>query len=129
MQISRAEVESVCTLAGIKIEKTWELMNQYWPRTYHELIIENPWWLLQTKYGLIIVGARKRVVEFSWEDAGMRGKVTADGVTSQDWFVHAYSLIDLAKYMNTWREMCETHALQSRKRLVDSVTSTILGDH
>lgn len=65
MNLTIEQVKSAFTVAGFKVINHWELMNQYWPRSYTRDVIDNPWFLVKTKFGLITIGPRKRVIEIS----------------------------------------------------------------
>jgi len=96
------EVKSLFTLAGIPILATWELMNDYWPRSavhYHKLIIESPWWLVKTPVGLIKIGWRKRVISIEWEDTPIRKIITEDSVTKNQTMVHAWEMKKVLEYL------------------------------
>lgn len=53
------ECEGIFTVAGIPFTNKWELTNQYWPRAYPDMVLNNPWWLVETPMGLIRIGWRK----------------------------------------------------------------------
>jgi hypothetical protein len=92
----------ILTLAGFTVTKMWELMNQYWPRTYLEDVVQNPWWLVRTKEissGLVMIGRRKSVFHLDWSDTAIRFIVTADDVTKSDTYVHAWTIAKAVEYM------------------------------
>ncbi len=68
-QLTEKMVEVAFTQAGFEIYKIYEAMNNYWPRVsaYHELIVNTPWFLVLTDYGVIRIGNRKRVIEVDWD--------------------------------------------------------------
>jgi len=101
--------KSLLTLAQIPILGVWELPNGYWPRAenYAKLREENPWWLIKTPYGNLVIGWRKRVIQIDWSDFKFRGKVTKDDTTSEDSFVHAWSEIKAAEYITNLKKLID----------------------
>ncbi len=107
--MKKTEVESLFHLAGIPVLRMWELPNQYFPyregeteeTTLREAVYRatRPWWLVKTAKGMIEIGPRKRVISIDWSDCGVQAEVTKDEVTKDPTMVHAYSLIDAAKYL------------------------------
>lgn len=95
----RKEFEAIFTLAGIKIEKTWLLQNNYWPNMTRYFDIATPWYLFRTPLGLIRIGWRKRVISIHWEDTPIRKEVTADNVTKDDTMVHAWNPEKAIEYL------------------------------
>lgn len=93
------EATAIFTLAGIPVLKTWELMNDYWPRAYVKEIMESPWWLVKTPLGLVKIGWRKRVISISWEDTTIRKVVTTDDVTKDSTMVHAWDTGKAIEYL------------------------------
>jgi len=100
---SRAEVESILTLAGLKPIRMWELVNGYWPNSPNYDDVRKPWWLAQTSVGLIRIGWRKRVMTIDWEATAVRFIVTDDDVTKGDTMVHAWSAAKAVEYMSNLR--------------------------
>ena len=92
-------VTSLFTLAGFKILNMWELKNKYWPDSYPDMILQNPWWLVKTEYGLIEIGPRKRVINIDWSDTSIRKVITEDDVTKSETMVHAYGLSKALEYL------------------------------
>lgn len=96
-------VESLFHLAGIEILSAHKLHNEYHthPSDAEELryAFDNPWWLLETPYGLIKIGYRRRVTEVNWERTKLRRKVTEDDVTSDTTYVHAWTEDKLLTYL------------------------------
>jgi hypothetical protein len=99
--MKKETVQSLFQLANIEVLGMWELMNQYWPRSYHELVIENPWWLVKTKAGLIEIGNRKRVMSISWEDTNIRKVLTSDDTTKSETYIHAWTDEKALEYLKT----------------------------
>ncbi len=99
MKFSEQEARSIFTLAGIEVLNVWEVANQYWPNAYVEERKESPWFLVKTKYGLIMMGWRKRVLAIDWIDTEIRKIVTEDDVTKDETMVHAYSVESAVTYL------------------------------
>ncbi len=100
---SRAEAESICTLAGLPPERMWELANGYWPLAPQYDEARRPWWLVQTAIGLIRMGWRKRVMSIEWDATPHRCVVTIDNVTKDDTMVHASSVAKAVEYLTSLR--------------------------
>jgi hypothetical protein len=66
--------EQVCTLffiCGFRPKRAHELKNEYWP-DYPDYDHERwPWWLVETEFGLIKFGWRKRVISLRWDSIGL----------------------------------------------------------
>ena len=100
--ITKEQLYGFFNLAGIPILNTWELVNQYWPRTYGTPEQPVPcWWLVKTPYGLIKMGWRKRVISIEWEDTGVPVIVTEDQVTKEPYLVHAWDIHKCLEYLAT----------------------------
>ena len=102
---TREEVTSILTLAGLRPDRMWELANSYWPLapTYDD--VRSPWWLARTSIGLIQLGWRKRVISIDWRECEVRGIVTSDDVTKENYMVHAYSASKAVEYLQRLREI------------------------
>lgn len=98
-----ATVESLFKVAGFKVDKVFELANKYWPKVpdYAELRMNQPWWLVDTNHGKIIVGPRKRVFVIDWFHTKFRGLVTEpnESVTSDRTTVHAWDSAEFMKFL------------------------------
>lgn len=97
--MERKHVEALFISAGIPVLRMYELMNQYWPPHYKDLILANPWWLVKTPLGGIEIGNRKRVASINWSDTPIRIRVTTDDVTVGEEYVHAWTTEKLNEYM------------------------------
>lgn len=97
--MKKEEVESLFTLANITILNIWELKNKYWPDAYTDMILNNPWWLVKTEFGLIEIGPRKRVINIDWSDTKIRKIITEDDVTKNEIMVHAWSMTKALEYL------------------------------
>lgn len=103
--MKKEEAAGLFTLAGITVLAMYELVNPYWPRdpNYYKTIIESPWWLIKTKYGNIQIGWRKRVICINWADSNLRKEITADDVTKNEIFVHAWSNEKALEYLTAMK--------------------------
>lgn len=93
-------VRALFLLAGIDILNIWKIENKYWPEAYVEERKNSPWWLIQTKWGMVEIGWRKRVINIDWSNTPVRIEVTADEVTKSETMVHAWTYIKAAEYLN-----------------------------
>lgn len=94
------EVTQLFGLSGFKAFSFREIENGYWPASSHydEVRKANPWWSVETSFGTVVIGWRKRVIAIDWVDLPYRGSVTSHGVTQDSDMVHAYSLVDACTY-------------------------------
>lgn len=97
--MTEEQMRSIFEMAEIKVHKCWEMMNQYWPRPYQDMIVNNPWWLVRTDLGLIVIGPRKRVINIDWSDTGIKTNVTSDNVTCSETMVHAWTKEKAVEYL------------------------------
>jgi len=102
-------VESLFELAGFEVKSIHEVINGYWPKNEHyfQMIIDNPWWLVETQYGLIKIGRRKRVWQIDYKGTRLREPVfdyNEIKVTSEDTYFHAYTSDFMLKYMIVLQE-------------------------
>lgn len=95
------DIKALFRLAEIDVLGVWEMANQYLPRhpDHFQRIVENPWWIVKTRSGLIICGPRKRVFEVNWSDTPLRFIVTCDDVTKDECSVHAWTMPKLLEYL------------------------------
>lgn len=105
-------LEEVCALfvlSGFTANEFTQIENQYWPNVdmYAALRAANPWWMVETKFGTIQLGWRKRVIAIDWSATEIRGVVTQDDVTKGVEMVHAYSYGDAVKYLTTLYNLCK----------------------
>lgn len=96
-------------LAGIEVKHADELPNNYWPRVpeYQELRDESPWWLVQTEFGAIKIGWRKRVISVDWERTSVRAVVTEDEVTKGEDHVHAWTYAKAVEYLTRFQRIAK----------------------
>lgn len=94
-ELTREQVIGLMNIAGLDVRTIKQIRNQYWidAPSY-------PWWLVLTQFGVIMIGWRKRVISIDWELAEVRHIVTEDDVTKSQTYVHAWSLMDAAKYLS-----------------------------
>lgn len=97
--MTEEKVKALFLLADIKVLKLWKLENKYWPKTYTDMIMANPWWLVKTPIGLIEIGNRKRVVNIDWSDTNIRKIITEDDVTKDVTMVHAWTDEKIIEYL------------------------------
>lgn len=102
--MTEQQMSAIFLLAGIKVQRAYEIANRYWPdtETYADLRREYPWWLVMTEAGPIVIGWRKRVISIHWEDTEVRAVVTKDDVTKGQTMVHAWSYANAVKYLTEW---------------------------
>lgn len=86
---------SLFTLSKLEVLNYWELPNGYYTKT------EDPWLLVQTVYGMIKIGWRKRVINIDWEHTECDLPITEDEVTKDRYMVHAWSYEKALHYLNT----------------------------
>lgn len=106
-ELKESEVKSIFELAGIKILKIFPILNQYHSGGSGEKQYWHPWWMVKTKYGLIEIGWRKRVISIDWEDTNIRTIVTTDDLTKKPEYVHAYSIAKAVEYLTAWNKTAE----------------------
>lgn len=99
--IDEERVRGMFVLAGIEIQSIHQLENKYWPdhADYDDIRRASPWFLVQTKYGLIELGWRKRVMVINWEDTNMDADITVDQTTKTLRMVHAWSYPKAVEYL------------------------------
>lgn len=100
-EFPEADVRALFNVVGIPILHLHELPNHYWPRTleYRVLRESSPWWLVETPYGIIKIGYRKRVLHIEWGRTKARIIVTPDNVTKDTTHVHSYDKPSTVAYM------------------------------
>lgn len=106
--MNKEETLAMFTLLGVEVLNYWELPNKYWPEAYVEERKRSPWHLIQTKYGLIEIGARKRVIQISWKATPYRVEVTQDDVTKDDTLVHAWDILKAVEYLKAFFDFAES---------------------
>jgi hypothetical protein len=102
--LSELDVRAMFQLAGIEVKRTHRLPNGYWPTCadyYAEECARSPWWLVETPYGLIRLGWRKRVLAIDWESTPCRKVLTNDEVTKEPTMIHAWSFWKAVEYLST----------------------------
>ncbi|MCD0160309.1 hypothetical protein IHN63_03210 [Deinococcus sp. 6YEL10] len=112
------QLQALMLLSGFEIREYRTTANQYWPDVpdYFEVRAANPWWVVQTQYGPLTIGRRKRVWEINWSEIGQIAPdvITQDDVTMGHFCIHAWSLVDALKYLTNLR--VELVALNARLR-------------
>ncbi len=101
--MNEQQVRALFLLAGLEVLRLHELANDYWPESYVELRKASPWWLVETPFGLIKIGWRKRVISIDWTSTPLRKIITPDDVTKSDETVHAWSYAKALEYLTSLR--------------------------
>lgn len=106
----KTEVEALFLTAGILVQHVWELTNGYWPThaDYAEIRAAQPWWLVQTDFGLVQVGWRKRVMHIEWSATSIKTIVTEDDTTKKEQYVHAWTNDKAVKYLMELKRQAAT---------------------
>ena len=102
--MERKTLDALLTLAGIEPVAVHELANKYWPDcdAYAQIRRDNPWWLVLTKAGHVVIGWRKRVISINWAETGIRAKMTADDQTTSELeYCHAWTYAKAVEYLST----------------------------
>lgn len=105
MKMNQSELYALLTLSGFPILGFKQIENQYWPDApaYAEVIASSPWFVLDTEWGPVTIGWRKRVLSISWAKTNYRlldiNDVTSDETTKDHDMVHAWSYGDAVKYL------------------------------
>ena len=110
MRLTEAQARAIFTCAGIAVHNVFELENGYLPKadSYAVYRMNNPWFLFDTEFGFIIIGARKSVMSISWAHSPMRVTVTDDDVTKSEEGVHAWNLEKAVSYMSALASYART---------------------
>lgn len=113
-ELTRAEVESIFTLAKIEIWDMKQTANGYHENgradEYGERQFWHYWWMVKTKYGWIEIGWRKRVISINWSDTKVRTTVPSpshEGRTRDDTGSHAYSVQEAITDLTYWNKKAE----------------------
>jgi hypothetical protein len=105
---------------GFEVKDVFRLSNQYWGYSLDDCHyrVANPWWLVETDVGKIVLGPRKRVWHIDWERTTIRGIVTEEDITKGDTYVHSYSHADTVKYLASLRKIYDksvTDAIRAKR--------------
>lgn len=135
--MKETEVQSLFSLAGFEILQWWRLENRYHSNlenlaqrveplpvyeqgktllTYPTLEFLNsaviaarePWWLVKTKYGLIQIGWRKRVISIDWLDTDIPALITQEDVTKSPTSVHAWTFVKALEYLTELKKQFDS---------------------
>lgn len=89
--------------AHIEIVQLVEISNQYWPHhtDYQAEAYANPWWLIRTRAGVLMMGHRKNVTHLEWQLTDIRVILTQDQTPQSSTHVHAWGLDKLQEYLNS----------------------------
>jgi hypothetical protein len=112
--------QSACTvfeISGFDILRITKIPNQYWPRApqYEDLIKYNPWFEVETSYGVITIGSRKRVMQISWQASMFKGSITEDEVTKNETSVHAWTMPKVIEYLTALNLKLQTQEILGAK--------------
>jgi hypothetical protein len=113
------EVRAIFSLSGLKATSFYKITNEYDSRQS----VENSWWLVKTKFGLIKIGWRKRVINIDWSDTELRyplqdaqdrdiqsdKRLTSETVTQGDTYVHAWGYGKAVIYLTALRGSLERY--------------------
>jgi hypothetical protein len=109
-------LKALFLLSGFDLGSIFQIKNEYGPDECY-----GPWWLVQTKYGLIKIGWRKRVINIEWDDTPYRAgeskfwddrpidneygdyKFTKNNVTQGPTHVHAWGYAKAVEYLQHLR--------------------------
>lgn len=116
--MKREHAIALFEMAGFEVKSIHELPNDYWPEAYTDLRKANPWWLIETQFGLIEIGWRKRVISIHWSSTAMRVEVTTDNVTKDADMVHAWGYPKALEYLA---------ALKNHARAAAEIGRSMLG--
>jgi hypothetical protein len=109
--MDRKTLDALLLLAGIDPVAVHELANKYWPDcdAYAQIRRDNPWWLVLTKAGPVVIGWRKRVISIDWEGATVRAAMAphTDNVTSELTYCHAWGYAKAVQYLQTLQSALE----------------------
>lgn len=96
-QLTIEKVTAMFVIAQIKVKAIYEIFNQYHGKRNvdPQYLIDNPWFLVSTEYGNIVLGPRKRVYQLQWNETNLRQSLPCtegEGwITSEDTYVHSYT--------------------------------------
>lgn len=103
-------------LAGIEVQAVFETANRYFPDNgfFIEVRAANPWWLMQTEFGIIRIGPRKRVISVDWDSTEIRlpDDLIPDDVTKGETYFHAYTAAKCVEYLTLMRKAMEGQKCQ-----------------
>ena len=126
MLLQEKDVNALFTLAGFEVLSIRALVDGYGINPSNMDYYKKPprccWWLVETKWGMIEIGNRKRVISIDWKDTPLREEVTEDEVTSDKTSVHAWSIDKCLVYLTTLHEklMSEYRTIENGGSYVSS---------
>lgn len=95
---TKQQMLAVFTLAEIEVLESYNIENEYSG--------DSPWLLASTKYGLIKIGWRKRVINIDWSNTKIKYLVE-DEVTKDSDMAHAWSYNKAVEYLTGFRNHAE----------------------
>lgn len=90
------EFKAIFDVTQIPVLNSWILENEYNGDFY------SPWLLIETQYGMIEIGWRKRVIQIDWSHTNVRKIISNDDVTKNETFIHAHSNAKAVEYLSHW---------------------------
>lgn len=102
--LTREDLDAVLKLARIVPIDVQEIPNQYYAKTTEDFT-PPPWFRVTTSEGVLIIGPRKRVIEFNYVDSCKCGVLSTDDVTKSDTHIHAWNFGALVQYLISWKRM------------------------
>lgn len=115
--MTEAEARALFLLAGWDVTRLHPLRNGYSEsRT-------DPWWLVETRNGLIRIGWRKRVISIDWESTELRQVITDNDVTKDEQSVHAWGYAKALEYLTALRRAFERASALAVRNATDEEPS------
>lgn len=96
---NEAQVRAMFLLANIDVIAVEAIDNEY-SKSEHA----SSWFKVQTPFGMIKLGNRKRVINIDWTDTDVRYVVTNDQVSKSNCMVHAWSVGKAVNYLTALQE-------------------------
>lgn len=122
MKNSLEQMQALFALAYFKPLTFYKIENPYWPEDarYDSVRKESPWFLVETQYGFIKVGWRKRVLSINWESTKLEAlDLTKDEVTKDKFMVHAWTWGKVVDYLSELNHRLEQrHAVREKSQAV-----------
>lgn len=111
LPLLRADAETYMRQAGFVWDIVIETKNRYYP----SMSQEEPYLLFLTQFGPIELGGRKRVAEVVYRHTGLRRKIVDEvNVTSEEHLFHAWSAVDLMRYLDLLKQALDSFTEEER---------------
>lgn len=116
-KFTQDECEAICKAVNLEVKNIFKLQNRYWPRhiDYWAIRENSPWFLLDTPFGLIMLGYRKRVMHIDWTNTPLRKIITEDDTTKDATCVHAWDRAKVLEYLLTLVKALKEHEAQAQR--------------